>query len=366
MTLPLSVERGGGRGIDWRVVGGDAAAGHRHAVQSVTSDTTKATYTVTRMPSSLGGRGMLQGLLLPDGRVYFVPLFGTAKIYDPSSNTVTIPAGTFGSTGIQFAAGVLLFDGRVFLAPRSSTTAYLYDPLSNAVTAASGTYPGSETHAGAVLMRDGRVFMAPFAGAFARIYDPSSDTMTVAASSFNFGANFSFWGAVLMFDGRVFICPLSSTTARIYDPVTNTVSTPGGTYPGSFGTLGGMLLPDGRVYCAPYASTTARIYNPTTNTVSTPGGTFPGQSRTGLPRLLPDGRVLVGPQVEASVTTAFIHDVNAGTVVAAPHCGGPFTAQLADGSYLGHPISATSVPLKLTFNRTLHTNTRLSPHYNHI
>ena len=364
MTLPLSVERGGGRGIDWRVVGGDAAAGHRHAVQSVTSRTPQATYTVTSMPSSLAGQTMYQGVLLPDGRVYFVPLFGTAKIYDPSSNTVTIPAGTFGSTGVQFAAGVLLFDGRVFLAPRASTTAYLYDPLSNAVTAASGTYPGGDANAGAVVMRDGRVFMAPFAGAFARIYDPSSDTMTVAASNFSFGANASFWGAVLMLDGRVFICPLLSTTARIYDPVTNTVSTPGGTYPGSL--LGGTLLPDGRVYCVPFNSTTARIYNPTTNTVSTPGGTFPGQFRTGIPRRLPDGRVLVSPHVEASVSTAFIHDVNAGTVVAAPHCGGVFTPQLADGSYLGCPISATSVPLKLTFNRTLHTNTRLSPHYNHI
>jgi hypothetical protein len=128
-----------------------------------------------------------------------------------------------------------------------------------------------------------------------------------------------------------------------------------------------MLLPDGRVYIAAYNSTTSRIYNPTTGTVSIPSGTFPGLSRTGAgSQLLPDGRVLICPQVEASVSTAFIHDVNAGTVAAAPHCGGIFTPQLADGSYLACPSLATTVPLKLTFNRTLHQNTRLSPHYNHI
>lgn len=368
MTLAVAAAKRGGRGIDWRVVGGDAAAGHRHAIQSVTSQGAVATYTAIPMPSAMAGATFISAVLLRDGRVYFVPAGATsARIYDPSSNSVTTASGTFSGSGIKCAGGVLLHDGRVFIAPRAITTAYLYDPVADTLVAAGGVYPGNDGHAGCVLMPNGKVFVPPFQNnAYARIYDPVSDTTTTAASNYNFGANFSYWGAVLLLDGRVFVCPLSATSARIYDPATDTVSVPGGAYPGNFAVLGGVLLADGRVYCVPYQSTTARIYNPTTNSVSTPGGTFPGLSRTGLGQLLPDGRVLVSPQVEASVGPAYIHDVDAGTVVSAPHCGGVFSPQCADGSYIGIQTAAGASLVRLMFNRSLHSHTRLSPHYNKI
>ena len=79
-----------------------------------------------------GSNAFLGGVLLPDGRVFCVPLNSTtARIYNPATDTLTTPAGTYPG-GAAFAGGVLLPDGRVFCVPRDSTTARIYGgPLAN-------------------------------------------------------------------------------------------------------------------------------------------------------------------------------------------------------------------------------------------
>jgi len=63
---------------------------------------------------------------LPDGRVFCVPNNSTtARIYDPKTDTVTTPSGTYPGVA-SFGGGVLLPDGRVFCVPRFSTTARIY------------------------------------------------------------------------------------------------------------------------------------------------------------------------------------------------------------------------------------------------
>ena len=72
------------------------------------------------------------GVLLPDGRVVFVPR-SSAKVglFDPSTNTFTNGANV--GSGIQkFYGGVLLPDGRVVFVPYSSTTVGLFDPRTSA------------------------------------------------------------------------------------------------------------------------------------------------------------------------------------------------------------------------------------------
>jgi hypothetical protein len=65
-------------------------------------------------------------VLLPDGRVFCVPASSTtARIYDPVTNTVTTPGGTYPG-GFAFTGGVLLLDGKVFCVPRNTSAARIY------------------------------------------------------------------------------------------------------------------------------------------------------------------------------------------------------------------------------------------------
>ena len=69
-----------------------------------------------------------------------------------------------------FAGGVLLPDGRVFCVPYSSTTARIYNPSTDTLTTPTGTYPVSNAFWGGVLLPDGRVFCVPYSSTTARVY----------------------------------------------------------------------------------------------------------------------------------------------------------------------------------------------------
>ena len=69
-------------------------------------------------------------IILPDGRVFCIPFTSTtARIYNPITDVVTTPSGTYPGGG-AFAGGVLLPDGRVFCVPRDSTTARIATGIS--------------------------------------------------------------------------------------------------------------------------------------------------------------------------------------------------------------------------------------------
>jgi hypothetical protein len=54
--------------------------------------------------------------------------------------------------------------------PRSATTARIYDPISNTLATPSGTYPGGLAFHNGVLLSDGRAFCVPYNSTTARIY----------------------------------------------------------------------------------------------------------------------------------------------------------------------------------------------------
>ena len=256
-------------------------------------------------------------VLLNDGRVFCIPVnptwIYTARVYDSKTDSLFTSVSSwftlFASNAWGFAGGVLMPDGRVYCVPLTlgiggaNTQAKIYDAANDIVTTANGVYPYGGTqvgYRGAVLLPDGNVFVVPHEANTALIYNPVANTLTTANGTYkaNVGSPAGFWGGVLLKDGRVFCVPYSSTTARIYDPVTNTLSTPTGTYPGNSSFAGGVLLPDGRVYMIPLVSTTARIYDPITDTLITPPGVVGGFGATGWVGglLLPDGRVFWGPR----------------------------------------------------------------------
>jgi WD40 repeat protein len=133
---------------------------------------------ITPSGSYPGGSAFSGGVLLPDGRVFCVPSNSTtARIYNPSTDTLITPSGSYPGTvfsgssfGSAFNGGVLLPDGRVFCVPSYSTTARIYNPSTNTLITPSGSYPGSNAFNGGVLLPDGRVFCVPSNSQTARIY----------------------------------------------------------------------------------------------------------------------------------------------------------------------------------------------------
>ena len=85
------------------------------------------------------------------------------------ADELTTPTGTYPGSN-SFSGGVLLPDGRVYYVPFGSTTARIYDPVADELTTPSGTYPGSSAFTGGVLLPDGRVFCVPHLSTTARLY----------------------------------------------------------------------------------------------------------------------------------------------------------------------------------------------------
>jgi hypothetical protein len=225
-----------------------------------------ATDTLTTPNATYPGSAF-SSVLLHDGRVYSMPWIGgvTARIYNPVSDISTLsqtphPISTNPSFS-NFIGAVVLPDGRVFCVPHGSTSARIYNPTTDSLTTPNGTYPGNGTFTGGVLLPDGRVLCVPNIGTSARIYDPATDTLTTPSGTYSGG---SFLGGVLLPDGRVFCVPFNSTSARIYNPNTNTLVASATFSPSPSDTSpffqGGVLLSDGKVFCVPRGSTTALIY----------------------------------------------------------------------------------------------------------
>jgi hypothetical protein len=83
------------------------------------------------------------GALLPDGRVYMNGAFSVlGRIWDPATDTSTIPAGLFSGDLDHFAL-VTLADGKIFLVPHNSTTAKIYNSVANTLTTPAGDYPSA-------------------------------------------------------------------------------------------------------------------------------------------------------------------------------------------------------------------------------
>jgi hypothetical protein len=313
-------------------------------------------------PTGFPGSSWLAGaVLLPDGRIFCPPYAGTtARLVDPRTNVVTIPAVTFPSGG-AFQGGILLPNGKVFLVPHFSTYAMLFDPATETVTTSAAVFPGANAYQGAVLLPDGTVYMTPYAATNALQYDYVTDTLSTPPGTFP--AN-SFISCALTSDGKVLCIPYGSTTARVYDPVARTLSIPIGTFSGNY--YGGVLLPDGRVFCCPYSATTARIYDSYTNTVSTPAGTYTSTGWSGGVRLS-CGRVALIPYNAAS---AIVFDSVSETIstprgtIAAPSSSYWGGILLPDGRVFMTPYSKTQAVYMYTGGNgfaSLPPNVLLSP-----
>lgn len=151
--------------------------------------------------------------LLRDGRVFVVPYSANIPlIYNPSSNDFTTPNGNYGAGNYKYVGGVLMADGRVFCVPEHATTARIYDPVTNTTTTPAGTY--GAYNFGGLLLPDGRIFIAPggLSTAFAtKIYDPVTDTLSTPCPGVDFGGS-NMYGICMLPDGTIVGAPIAGTT----------------------------------------------------------------------------------------------------------------------------------------------------------
>ena len=239
-----------------------------------------------------------KGILLKDGRVFLPPVNSTtARIYNPSTNAITVPGGSFG--GQSYVGACLLPDGRVFVNPHILPQAAIWDSATETVTN-SGSWSGTTSQGGrvAIVLPSGKIFTIPSSGGYAHIWDPVTGTVFVPATpiyTYVSGGAYAY-SATLLPDGKIFVSIFAGDgTARIYDPVTTLTTTTVGGLPQFTSKV--VLLPNGKVFCASYTSASdaspapARIYDPITNTVSTPSGGSSFGSGDAL--VLPNGKVLI-------------------------------------------------------------------------
>lgn len=264
------------------------------------------TGSVTSVPNSThtGANSYPYGkpVVLPSGNVLIPPnQFAGAKVYNPTNNTIIVPAQIPGSpTGYGYSCA--LHDGRVMLFKVGGYKAAIYTESSDSWTF---TTPNLEP---GVQLYDGRIFSRP-TGGFYTLYDIGTDSVVQYATSLTNNASM-----ILLDDGNVF-GGVNYATVWTYNPYTNSftdITSAFQSYASGYSTVARCLLPDGRVFSNVYncdASQGAIIYDPADGTVmQTPS--FPGSGTAAFYDccLLPDGRVLI-PRYISGVNHAIYNPV---------------------------------------------------------
>jgi len=203
-------------------------------------------------------------VLLPDGRVLFVPQNSSnVGFFNPMTGlfTTLIPEGLGTITG-QFRGGVLVPSGNVVFIPYNSSNIGLFNPLSYQYSNIPiGAQPSTACFHGGVLSPSGTVVMVPRNSANIGVFNPTTLALTnvgpIAGQSQTL-----FGSGVLLPNGNVVMAPLTSGNIGMYNPQTSTFSNVGPV--SSAGRWeSASLAPNGNVIFAPSSSLNVMVYNPT-------------------------------------------------------------------------------------------------------
>ena len=207
-------------------------------------------------------------VLLPDGRVLFVP-YNSSNVgfFNPMTGLFSsiVPVGFSAATG-QFRSGALVPNGNVVFIPYNSSNVGLFNPVSYAFSnIALGAQPSTSCFQGGVLSPTGNVIMVPRNSANIGIFNPATLTLTnvgpIAGQSLGL-----FGSGVLLPNGNVVMSPLASGgNIGMYN--TYSFSATGFTNVGPVGSTGtwesASLAPNGNVIFAPSTLLNVIVYNPT-------------------------------------------------------------------------------------------------------
>jgi hypothetical protein len=168
-----------------------------------------------------GNSDYFGSVLLPDGRVLFVPSSASnVGFYNPSNGTLTTvsPRG-LGNDAAKFRGGVLVPNGNVVFVPWAYSNVGLFDPInyrySNIAVGAQAAGAGQRFQGG-VLSPTGNVVMIPKDSANIGVFNPTTLAFT-NVGPINAGGADSFAGGVLLPNGNVVMSPCSSANIGMYN-----------------------------------------------------------------------------------------------------------------------------------------------------
>jgi streptogramin lyase len=324
------------------------------------------------------------GVMLPDGRVVFVPnSTSVIRIFNPYTNELTSISGT-GTEG-GFNGGVLLPSGNVVFVPGSGSNIGIFNPISSQYT---NVGPVGTSWAGGVLAPNGNVFFIPYNAANVGVYNPNISIATPSPTPAGCFSNImsgvgtlgsAYYGGTLLPSGNIICTPHNSPNIGVIDPVTLTFSNCGpiGAFTDKHG--GSVLAPNGNVIFSPWNDNAIGVYNPNTP-VSSPiqAGAY---SRIVIPglgdnyckgggTLLPTGNIVFFPYDESNIIMADPIALTYSNIVYIGTAGsGHFFAGsrlLMDGRVIGVPYDKDELTILNTFMPAPPREFCLSPFFNKL
>ena len=172
------------------------------------------TDTVHDLMSSLftspNGKSFHRGQLVHDGTyVIFTPYNSTYSLrvetdYPYDVYKLDALGAPFIGNG-AYSDAVLLPDGKVFFVPYNATTGVVYDPVKDKYTAVGGIFPGNNSYLDGFLLSDGRVCMPPYGASNIAFYDPKTNT-TLFSSNVG-GLSLKYCSGTMLENGDAIIAP---------------------------------------------------------------------------------------------------------------------------------------------------------------
>ena len=256
-------------------------------------------------------------VLLPDGRVLFVPNSASnVGFYNPVSGLFsTVTAAGLTAVANKFRGGVLVPNGNVVFIPSAISNIGMFNPLTYAYSnIAVGAQGGTFRFQGGVLGPTGNVVMVPRDSANIGVFNPTTLVLTnVGPIS---GSTSLFGSGVLLPNGNVVMTPMN-TNANIGMYNTYSLATSGFSNVGPIATNGylwetSVLAPNGNVIFLPSTSANIVVYNPSVVTSPLASSAFSnvpfiGAAEVGSKNffqgsvLLPSGNVICCPADASNV-----------------------------------------------------------------
>jgi hypothetical protein len=323
---------------------------------STSNNTTPLSYYSTN-----GQTGWYGSVLLPDGRVCFVP--DTARsigFFNIQTNTFSniVPGGDgISSLGGGWRGGVLMPDSNVVFLPYSNAFMCMYDPNTNILRKRQSPLPGR--FLGGCLLPNGNVLCIPNQiGSILHELNPYAD-IGVEQKFIGVGSG-SFNGCVLRPDGTVILIPEQDIFAFIYRyDVTafNSLQSIQGISTGPNYFRGGVYLPTGRTFIIPDLSNYSYYISGIT---PSEGPTIAGSS---WGCFAGNGKVVMSTN-GASVTVFDIYSEKFYSVA----CNAGYVAPVATpcGRVVFSPQTATSGVMVMNLHAQIPPCVALSPYFNKL
>jgi hypothetical protein len=246
----------------------------------------------TGLTAAAGGWGWNSGVLLPNSNIAFIPGSNSyIGMYNPYLNTISL--GPFITTADAFRGGVLLPNGNVVCIPYNTFSFTEFDPsnpsraLRNSVIGGAGNPPFQFS---GTLLPNGNVICSPYSGNFV-LYDYRQ---TFPAKSTDLIDNFfeKHAGSVLLPTGNVLCIPKASGYPLAQVSPDGVYSNAVSTVVGNGSYQNGCLLGHGKVLFGPGSGTNIGVYDIYSDTLTN----IAIESGYGGITALPDGRAVLAPQ----------------------------------------------------------------------